>query len=229
MLYLMGVPAATGRRASPWWAAAIPTPQGLANARQFARSFAAGRVQRGVGPGAGRGRRRARRRAGGRRSGPARHHRRGGHRAGPRLSAPAPGAGAPHRAARTAGQRVSDRHAAAGGQFPEAQPDHRGAEPGHGGGGGRAAVGIADHRPPGGGTRQGRVRDSRLHPFAAIARLPCLAQAGRQAGRDGPGRAGGHCGCPSADRLRPAARTGGRSRRCRRRKTPCCRPWASIR
>ena len=45
------------------------------------------------------------------------------------------------------------------------------------------AIRLADHRAAGarGGPR--RLRDSRLDPFAAVARLPCADQAGREAGR----------------------------------------------
>ena len=231
MLYLTGVSAAV-------WPAAIavvgsrnPTPQGLANARQFARSFAQagfsvvsglalgvdGAAHEGALEGAA--------------TGPACHRGRGGHRARPRLSTPAPRTVAPDRAGRASRQRIPDRHAAAAANFPKAQPHHRGAEPGHGGGRGRAPIRIAHHGAPGGRTGQGGVRDSRVDPFTSIARLPRIAQAGGQAGRDGPGRAGGHAvagrfAAPTRAGIGPAsAKRAG----WHRRKTSCCRPWASIR
>ncbi len=82
--------------------------------------------------------------------------------------------------------RVRTRHAAAGRELPAAQPHHRRLVARHAGGRGGAAIGLADHRAPGTRGRARGVRDSRLDPFAAVARLPRPDQAGRQAGRHRP-------------------------------------------
>jgi DNA processing protein len=140
------------------------------------RNPAAGRAQRApvrappgrggpvhrLGPGPGRGRRRARgRAAGGGRSrarAAAGHPRRHRHRHRPGLSAPAPRAGAPHRAPGPDPERIPAGHAAAARQLSQAQPPDRGPGPGHAGDRGGAAVGLADHRAPGRRAGQGGVR-----------------------------------------------------------------------
>jgi hypothetical protein len=108
-------------------------------------------------------------------------------------------------------------------QLPAAQPHHRRPVAGHPGGRSGAAVGLADHGAAG---RRGRARGVRhpgLDPRAAVARLPRADQAGRQAGgnrRRHPGRtalagpAQARGACPDASRPGP---------------TRCCRPWATTR
>ena len=101
-----------------------PTPQGHINAGQFAEALG-----RGVRPGP----------RGGRRGPPGRLARRclhrggGGHGAGPGLPAQAPGTGAPHSPARPDHQRICPGHAAADGEFPQAQQIDLRPEPGHAG------------------------------------------------------------------------------------------------
>ena len=74
-------------------------------------------------------------------------------------------------------------HPAAGGSFPTAQSHHRRVGRAHAGGRGSAAIGsliTAPAWPPRPGAKCSRFR---LDPFAACARLPCPAAAGREAGR----------------------------------------------
>ena len=73
------------------------------------------------------------------------------------------------------------RHATAGAELSDPQPHHRGSGARNAGGRGSAAVRLADHRAACRRSRPGSVRDSRLDPLAAVARLPCADQARREA------------------------------------------------
>ena len=74
-------------------------------------------------------------------------------------------------------------------ELSQAQPHPGRTGAGHAGGGGGAAIGLADHRPARRRAGQGRVCHPRLDCLHPVARLPRADPAGRQAGRDGAGRA----------------------------------------
>ena len=130
---------------------------------------------------------------------------------------------APHRRAWRAGVRAAAGRGRAAAALSQAQP-HRG----------RPARGVVVEAArqsgslitaPGRRMRPRGLRHSGLHPFAAVARLPCADPPGREAGGDGAGhhRRAGRLAAAVAPGL---ARTGG-LRRCP--PIPCWKRWASIR
>ena len=156
-----------------------PYAAGCRERARLRRALGTCRVDHRFGAGAGHRRRRPQRRAGCRRS----HDRCGRNRTRSRVPACASRARPPHCRARLDHQRVQPRYRAAGGEFSATQSHHRGLEPGHAGGRGGAGIGLVDHRQAFAGVGTRCVRDPGFDPFAAIARLPCLDQAGRQTGR----------------------------------------------
>jgi hypothetical protein len=109
---------------------------------------------------------------------------------------------------------------AIGGQFPAPQPHHRRARTRLPGDRGGAAQWFADHGTAGGRKRARGVRDSRLDPLAAVARLPPTDSPGRQAGRIGAGHPrGAALGTISGGRCH--SRAGRFRRRTKARKSRC--------